>query len=290
MVKEVILFWLNNRGHSKGLEVHLLPMYTVHCTLVWEQDNAELLQKWWHALINVTFMCMSRCYHISYYCVVTSYFWFLVTSWHINTPSGTFASSVRAELVVLSESDGWHELWSGATHRNWVSFEMCLLSFSCPEQSEATALCLWAHLTQSLEQSCKPQICEKESNQERKWGLCIWRPVRKNQFAWKWRHHFPQGWFVLLNLLTGSCRNVPWNRGFSQVEGEKTLTLGWAQVAGERLPLNANSPPCGREALVDRLPLFIVVASSGLAEDHELLSVWCLSILSKEGKKHRQEW
>lgn len=144
--------------------------------------------------------------------------------------------------VVLSESDGWHELWSGATHRNWVSFEMCLLPFSCPEQSEATALCLWAYLTRNLEQSCKPQICEKESNQEKKRGLCIWRLVRKNQFAWKWRCHFPQGWFVLLKLLTRSCRNVPWNRGFSQVEGEKTLTLGWAQVAGERLPLNTNSP------------------------------------------------
>lgn len=113
--------------------------------------------------------------------------------------------------------------------------------------------------SRSLEQSCKPPICEKDSNQSKNGVLCTWRLVRKNQFAWKWRRHSPQGWFVLLKLLTSSCRNVPWNRGFSQVEGEKNPHT-WLGPGGwrETVPFNANAPPCGREALVDRLPLFIV--------------------------------
>ena len=184
----------------------------------------------------------------------------------------------------------WSDLAAAATHRNWVSFGMCLLPFSCPEQSEATPLCFCEHLTRSFtEPRAELQttdLWKRFKSREKNGVLCTWRPVRKNQFAWKWRCHFPQGWFVLLKLLTRLCRNVPWNRGFSQVECEKTLTLGWAQVAGERLYVLMPTPHH-----VEGRPLWTVchcsssLASSGLAEDHKLLSVWWLGILIKEKKR-----
>lgn len=62
--------------------------------------------------------------------------------------------------------------------------------------------------------------------------------VRKNRFALQWCSHSPC-WLALLQLLTCSCRNVPWNRA-SFRDNDKGCQL-WSCPGGWR---GCFAPPC----------------------------------------------
>lgn len=156
------------------------------------------------------------------------------------------------------------------------------LHFSHPYQSRVAHLCLWSHLVWSLryqpeeleitQSAGRRQSSVKEIQIKRKSCgelNCIWKPVRKNQFALKWCHYFSQRWLILPRPLTHSCRSVPWSRHCCLVEWQRN-SVGHAQVVGEdAAPLPANSPPCGKG--VFGIPSVTVdprQPSSGLAKAH----------------------